>query len=80
MSVTDLVEVEVWVMVDEEGQSVVCGDKDKLQERWEEEVGDFDPGTAKRLIRATIRVPMPCVVELEAEIAAEPGAAELKVA
>jgi hypothetical protein len=66
-----MVEIEVWVKVDEEGDWSVAKDRDDLDSTGE---------LATRLVRVTLKVPLPAVVELEAEIAEEPEAGELKVA
>lgn len=62
-------EVEVWVLVDENGEYEVS-----------KEAGDLQPeaGLASRMVRVAIKVPCPQAVELEAEIAEEPNDAELK--
>lgn len=72
-------EAEVWVMVDESGDYVIAKSREELKEKWEEEMGDFDGTVATRQIRAVIKVPLPQVIELEAEVAEEPTEAELKV-
>ncbi|AMV29267.1 hypothetical protein VT84_33035 [Gemmata sp. SH-PL17] len=66
-----MVEVEVWVLVDEQGEYVVSKDAGDLQ---------ADVGLASRMVKITVNVPMPKAVELVATVAEEPGAAELKVA
>ncbi len=67
----DVTEVEVWVLVDADGDFEVSKDPDDLQ---------APAGQASRLVKITLKVPTPAAVELEAEIAAEPDSAELKVA
>lgn len=66
-----MTEVELWVMVDEDGEYEVSKDREDLQPT---------AGQASRLLRVAIKVPTPQPVELEAEIAEEPAAGELKVA
>ncbi len=65
-----MVEIEVWVKVDEEGDWSVAKDRVDLDNTGE---------LATRLIRVCVKVPTPRAVELEAEIAEEPDDAELKV-
>ncbi|VTR92173.1 unnamed protein product [Gemmata massiliana] len=67
----ELIEVEVWVMVDENGDYEVSKDVDDLQP---------ESGLASRMVKVTIKVPTPKAVELVATVAAEPDAGELKVA
>jgi hypothetical protein len=66
-----MTEVELWVLVDENGDYEVSKDAADLQ---------ADAGLASRVVKVTLRVPTPEPVELEAEIAAEPSVGELKVA
>lgn len=67
----EMVEVEVWVMVDEDGNAEVSTDASDLQP---------EPGVASRMVKLTVNVPKPKTVELVATIAAEPETGELKVA
>jgi hypothetical protein len=64
-------EVELWVLVDENGDYEVSKDASDLQ---------ADAGLASRMVRVNLKVPTPAAVELEAEIADEPTTGELKVA
>ncbi|MBP3959591.1 hypothetical protein J8F10_30470 [Gemmata sp. G18] len=65
------VEVEVWVIVDEDGNYEVSREADEL-------VGQA--GKASRMVKITVNVPTPKPVELVATVAAEIDAGELKVA
>jgi hypothetical protein len=65
----ELVEVELWVMVDEDGEFEVSKDAGELQ---------ANAGQASRLVRITVSVPKPKAVELSAVIAEEPTVGELK--
>ena len=76
----ELIEIEVLVLVDENGQWEVAEDAEKLKERYEETVGELDAGTATRLIKVKLKVPTPKPVELEAEIEEDAAGGELKVA
>jgi hypothetical protein len=67
----EMVEVTVWVLVDENGDVAVSQDADELQ---------AEPGLATRLVKVTLNVPKPKPVELVATVEAEPETAELKVA
>lgn len=78
MSAVETVDVEVWVMIGEDGQYTAHTDESALRERFDEECPDA--GLVTRVVRITVKVPKPKPVELEATIAAEPDNAELKVA
>jgi hypothetical protein len=67
----ELIEVEVWVMVDENGDYEVSKDADDLQPA---------AGLAARMVKVTVNVPTPKPVELVATVAAEPATGELKAA
>lgn len=67
----ELVEVELWVLVDEDGDWSVAKDRDEL---------DTPTGLATRVVRVKLNVPRPKPVELEATIAEEESVGELKVA
>jgi len=66
-----MVEVEVWVMIDQGGEYEVAKEADELQ---------APAGMASRLVKVTVSVPTPKAVELVATVADEPAAAELAVA
>lgn len=68
---TVMIEAELWVLVDENGDWEVSKDVNELQ---------AEAGLASRMVKVTIKVPTPQAVELEAEIAEEPSTGELKVA
>ncbi|MBP3959440.1 hypothetical protein J8F10_29705 [Gemmata sp. G18] len=67
----ELIQVEVWVLVDENGDYEVSKDADELQPA---------AGLASRMVKITVNVPTPKPVELVATVAAEPDAGELRVA
>ena len=64
-------EVEVWVLVDQDGDYEIAKDREELQPAH---------GLASRLIRLTVTVPTPVPVELAATVAALPSAGELTAA
>ena len=70
---------EVWVLVDEDGNSVASHDREKLKELYEDEVGELG-GQCTRIIRATINVPTPRHVDLIGVVPDEASGGELKVA
>jgi hypothetical protein len=65
-----VLEIEVFVMIDENGGYDVSKDASDLQ---------AEAGLASRMVRVTLKVPKPKPVELEAEIAAESEAATIAV-
>ncbi|MBP3956479.1 hypothetical protein J8F10_14455 [Gemmata sp. G18] len=67
----ELIDIEVWVMVNGDGEFEVSKDAEELQ---------APAGQASRLVKITVKVPLPQPVELEAEIGAEPETGELKLA
>ena len=75
---SELVEIEVLVLVDEDGNWEVAHDADVLKERYEESVGELNAGTATRLVKVKLKVPVPRPVELEAEVCEEVSGGELK--
>jgi hypothetical protein len=71
------VQVDVWVVVDEDGNYVAHTDRDALEERYEDEVGRTSGG-ATRVLKLSVKVPLPKPVELSAEVGEEAAAGELK--
>ncbi|HEY1190055.1 MAG TPA: hypothetical protein VGE74_20560 [Gemmata sp.] len=71
MGQSNTVQVEVWVMVDENGSYEVA-----------KEAGDLQAGAGEccRFVKLTVKVPKPQPVELTATIEAEPEAAQLRIA
>jgi len=72
----ELVEVEVWVMVGEDGQYTAHTDPDALRERFDEECADA--GLTTRVLKLTVKVPTPRPVALAAVVADEVTTGELK--
>lgn len=79
MAAVEMIEVEVLVMVDDQGQWEVGTDEDDLAQRWADNIGELEVG-ATRLVRVKVKVPCPKPVEVEATVAEEPNGVELKVA
>lgn len=76
----ELVEVEILVMVDSEGQWEIGTDGDDLAQRWSDTVGDDVTADARRVVKIKVKVPKPTVVEIVGEVPAENGTVgELKV-
>ncbi len=72
---TKYAEVVVWVMVDSDGNAVAIEDGGDLLDRYEEQVQDVKNAEGWRQVKVTVRVPLPTVIELEAEAAVEEEAA-----
>lgn len=73
-------EIEVWVMVNDQGEYVAHGDADKLAGLYAEEVGEIAEAGGIRRIRLAVKVPLPEPIELTGEAAAEPEPGELRAA
>lgn len=73
-------QVEVWVMVDADGDYVVAKDREALAEKYEEEFTTLNSEVTTRFIKLTVQVPTPKPIELTAVVADEPAAGELKAA
>ena len=66
-----MIEVEAWVLVDEDGGYEIAKEADELQS---------PAGLASRLVKITLKVPTPAAVELSAVIAGEAAGGTLAVA
>jgi hypothetical protein len=78
MSTPAVVEVQAWVLVDADGSWVVGKNPDELHERYVEDVGE-ETGTPRRVFSITLKVPVPTVVELVADVPAETAPSGLTV-
>ncbi len=70
-----MAELEVWIVVDADGDYAVGTDEDTAVERFAEDVGGDRP---TRRIKVALKVPLPAVLELVGEVSAEPEGAELR--
>jgi len=77
----DMVDVELWVVVDEAGNYSVGNDAEAAAEKYSDDIGDGD-GTAKRLVKVILKLPTPKPITLTGKVPAEAGAeaCELSVA
>ena len=66
-------EVEVWVVVNEDGDYVVGKDQETVDEGFRDDIG----GSAQRTIKVTLQVPYPVVHELAGTVSDE-GVVTLK--
>lgn len=76
----EMCEVEVWVLVDENGDAVADVNPEHLRDEYEADVGDLEPQMARRVVKITVRIPKPRPVELVAVIGDEPQTAEVVLA
>lgn len=63
-------EVEVWVMVDEEGNYVATTSSDELSEAYDSHE-DSDANLGSRVIKITLKVPLPTPIEITATVLAD---------
>ncbi len=73
-------EIEVWVMVNDQGEFVAHEDGDELAAEYAERVGDATEAAGIRRVRLTVKVPLPEPIELRGEVTAEPEPGALRVA
>lgn len=74
----NMVEVELWACVDASGDYGVGKDEEAACQAYEDDIGGTAP---RRLVKLTVKVPAPAVVELTGEAPADAEAAgELRVA
>jgi hypothetical protein len=72
--------VEVWVLVDGDGDYVIAKDRESLAEKYEEEFTTLNSEVTTRFIKLTVQVPTPKPVELSAVVAEELATGGLKAA
>lgn len=68
-------DVEVWVMVNDQGEYVAHEDNDQLAEAYGERIGELNEAGGIRRVKVKVRVPLPEVIEVEAEAEEEPQTA-----
>ncbi|WP_439628825.1 hypothetical protein [Gemmata sp.] len=73
-------EVEVWVMVNDQGEYVAHADPDKLAEVYAADVGELADAGGLRRVKLTVNVPLPEPFELRGEVKVEEAAGDLKAA
>jgi hypothetical protein len=72
--------LEVWILVDSDGDYVASHDADALNGMYADELQELEEAAGIRRIKVTLTVPLPTPIELTGEVAAEPVAGVLKVA
>ena len=73
----DFKEIEVWVMMDADGDYVTATDDEALAERWESDIGGVPVGS--RVFKIVLKVEMPPFLELSATVPANQGKVEMKI-
>ncbi len=76
----EMVAVEVWVMIDEDGDYAIAKDNDELAAAYDGDIGGDRDTLCTRRVKITVNVPKPRPVELVATVAEEPAAGELAAA
>ena len=61
---TAYVSVELWILVNQDGDYVASHDPGVLNELWEEVVGPMNEAAGFRTVKVIVRVPVPTVIEL----------------
>ncbi len=72
--------VEVWVLIDDDGNYVASDDADLLNERYEETVQEVNVAAGTRRVKITLKVPLPTQIEVTGEVAVTEEVGELAVA
>ena len=73
-------DVEVFVLVNSEGEYVAHESEDSLAEVYGERIGELSEAEGTRRIRVTVKVPLPKPIELTGAVVAVEEEAALKVA
>jgi hypothetical protein len=56
-------EIEVWVLVDSDGNAVAHTDRDSIAELYDEQIGG-ESAMARRLVKLSLKIPVPAEVAL----------------
>lgn len=75
---TEYVTVEVWVKLNEAGDYDCGCDPEQAGERFEDSIG-HEQDQGYRMVKLTVKVPLPKAIELTGEVAVEESEAGLKV-
>jgi len=54
-----MTDIDVIILIDEDGNFAVHNDADEIKARYEEEIGEIDGAKAYRLVKLTVKVPTP---------------------
>lgn len=71
--------VEVWVLIDSDGNYAVANDQERVKEVYEEDTQPFGDADGFRLVKLSLRVALPEVIEASGEIPDTDGPVALTV-
>lgn len=74
----EMMDVEVFVLLDADGSYVAHEDEGELNAAYEDRVQEVGEAGGLRRVKITVKVPLPTMIELTGEVAAESDAGELK--
>jgi hypothetical protein len=66
--------IEVWVVIDQDGDYAAGADRTAADEQFEATVNDFASSDGIRRVRVSVRVPLPTVLEVSAEVSEDDAA------
>ena len=69
-------EFEVWIIVDEDGNYSVGNDADQANELYD---SDYNNSGARRVVKITVKMPLPKALECVVNVPAEPENAVVSV-
>lgn len=74
---TEFVELEIWVVVDENGDYAAGTNREEAEASFDNDIG-CDQSTASRRIKLTVKVPLPKPIEITGEVNVNEEPGELK--
>lgn len=71
----EMLEVEVWVLVNSEGEWVAHEDAGQLADAYGERIGELADAEGTRRVKLTVKIPLPKPIEIrgEVQVSEEPG-------
>lgn len=75
----EMCEIEIWVVVDEDGDYACDAERDDAETRFEESIG-FSNEKATRRVCIKVKVPLPKAIEITGEVQVSEEVGELKAA
>lgn len=77
MAAVEMCEIEVWVVIDEDGDYACDVERDDAETRFDENIG-FSNEKATRRVKITVKVPLPKPIEVAGSVVVSEDAGELK--
>ncbi len=74
------VDVEMWACIDSDGQYGVGHDADNARGNYADNIGALEDSEGFRLVRVTVKAPLPIIAELTGEVAEQGKPSELATA